>query len=59
METKILKTLNSKMTLLELANKMRFSEYTREVFWALDELVKQGKIERTWDESGMCFYQKK
>jgi len=59
MATKILKTLNSKMTLVELANKMNFSDYTREVFSALDQLVNEGKVERTWDESGMAFYEKK
>ena len=59
MAAKILKTLKSKMTLVELANKMHFNEYTKEVFSALDQLVNEGKVERSWDETGMAFYEKK
>lgn len=59
MATKILKTLNAKMTLVELANKMHFNEYRKEVYSALDQLVNEGKVKRSWDESGMAFYEKK
>ncbi len=59
MENKILKSLTGKMTLVELANKMNFNKYKKEVFVALDQMVKDGKVKRSWDESGMTFYEKK
>ena len=60
METKILKALkNSKMTMIEIIFKASWKEYTREVQATVSEMVENGQLERTWDESGMAFYEKK
>ena len=60
MEQKILKALkNSKMTMIEIIFKASWKEYTREVQATVNEMVENGQLERTWDESGMAFYEKK
>lgn len=57
MNDKILKALkNKKLTLVQIAHALAFSDYTKEVFQAVDNMVNAGKIERSWDESGMSFY---
>jgi len=60
MEKKILNALgNGKMTMIEIIFKASWKEYTKEVQSAVNEMVESGKLERTWDESGMAFYEKK
>ena len=60
MEKKILNALgNEKMTMIEIIFKASWKEYTREVQTTVSEMVENGQLVRTWDESGMAFYEKK
>lgn len=60
MEQKILNALkNSKMTMIEIIFKASWKEYTREVQTTVNEMIENGQLTRTWDESGMAFYEKK
>jgi hypothetical protein len=57
MEQKILKAMNGKMTMVEIINKASWREYTKEVQHTVNEMVEKGTLTRTWDESGMTFYE--
>lgn len=58
MKNKVLQALNKKMIMIELLARIGYPEYRAEYIEVITTMADNGEIVRTWDESGMAYYEK-